>query len=382
MYFPSTNPCSSGSITTVKKSAAPSCQLTLTLHTPTAPASAPAAPHITIKSCLKKACMQSKQDQQQPISFSVPRFVHFDTTLEHTRLFYKAESPKQASSDPIFNTSSPRAQPMVVQGNMIMTPVRKPTPSFLSFEASPVVLESVTYSAGAFSGTIKVHNLDFEKTVLMRLSKDAWKTFEDVEASFVCSIVVADGSRPGVDRFRFSTPLNATAPTEVAMCVCYRVGGQEHWDNNNGANYLFKLTPAPASASAITATTRAPSSSASGSPTVVRKSASESSYGFGAPTVRRASKPPSPTPASTVSSADTRRYMRYSENLFSSAAAASASTSTYTAGLPMFSTSPWSMYGELSASDVHREHSSMCAGSPLSNAHHAWSPFPTTLLHC
>ncbi|KAJ1942809.1 hypothetical protein FBU59_003092, partial [Linderina macrospora] len=200
MYIPvSRSPSWAQGSVTLTKSPAPTRRLTLLLRPQNKPSSQVPAVACTssgerIKSCMKKstaACSQSGK---------VPRFVHFGATLEHTRWFYKSETPKHASADPRFE-SSPDHEPCADKFRLVA--VRKPSPSFSPFEPSPVVLETVEYAKGVLTGTVKVHNLAFEKHVSVRLTTDEWKTVEDVTADFVRSVAPVDGVRPSVDRFRF-----------------------------------------------------------------------------------------------------------------------------------------------------------------------------------
>ncbi|KAJ2000634.1 hypothetical protein GGI04_004074 [Coemansia thaxteri] len=277
MYFPSSRPSarSCGSATqTVRACPRP---MTLVLQSP--------APPTGIRPCLKQ-CGSPRA--------AAAHTVRFGTQLEHTRLFFKADAPRAAGCDP--------ATALSLTG-------------FLPAAAgcAPVVLESVDVAGSALVGCIRVHNLAFEKSVTVRLTRDAWRSFEDVPAVFERSIA-------GVDRFGFSVPCaDVDAPTTIALCVRYRAGGQEHWDNNAGANHSVVVSPKPLSAPS---TTRAPA-----------------------------------RPFSAVPPSDSRRYMRYSEALFSPVLA-------LTPPLPRVP-SP----------------TSMRTGSPLA-ASHVWVPCPATLLHC
>ncbi|KAJ2706378.1 hypothetical protein FB645_001650 [Coemansia sp. IMI 203386] len=417
MYFPNTYSLPSGSsvstMTVQKRCSAPSARpLTLFLKTAPAPQSCSDAVPCSktthaVKSCLKRPTSRPLAPAQQLCS--VPRFVHFGANLEHVRWFYKTESPKQASRDPVFShTSLPQdsdSQKSLDAGKarMALTAVRKPTPSFSAFESSPVVLESVSYAAGSLSGTVKVHNLAFEKSVFIRMTRDHWRTAQDVPAAFIRSIVGIDGSRPGVDRFRFVLPIDEDAvsnDTNIAMCVCYRVSNQEFWDNNSGANYLFRLShiqPAavssvskPAAPAVVSAVADNCAQESLGDSVALRKNATSS--------FSNASFKPAAVSSQTflstqgsVTTADARRYMRYSEARFSTVSSTSTLPGT---SLPVFATLPWSS-GPYSAynsnayvSDLHRSHSPMRSSSPIMRtgsplaSPYAWSSYPTTLLHC
>ncbi|KAJ2812211.1 protein phosphatase 1, regulatory subunit, partial [Coemansia furcata] len=206
--------------------------------------------------------------------------------------------------------------------------------------SAPVVLESVKLTGLALTGCIKVHNLAYEKAVTVRLTRDDWKTAEDVPATYLRSIVGADRRRSGVDRFAFTIHCASIAvPTTISMCVRYQVGGQEHWDNNKGANYSFILTPT-AVANATT--------------TVSSTKVRAFTRGFDAPSSRSIKTAGTnassiPLPAPSVSPADTRRYMRYSEARFAAATPIQP---------PVRTPSP-----------------TMRTGSPLAAAY-VWAPYP------
>ncbi|KAJ2867096.1 hypothetical protein GGH94_001075 [Coemansia aciculifera] len=317
----------------------------------------PTTPHNaaghSIKPCIKK---RSSTTAQLPQLTPVPRFVHFDTQLEHTRLFYKSDTPKCAACDPapVSQIHDTAPQTAYAAAPLSLTPVRRPTSSFVPYEDAPVVLESVELTGLALTGCIKVHNMAYEKAVTVRLTRDNWKTAEDVPATYLRSIIGADGRCPGVDRFAFTISCaSIAAPTTISMCVCYRVSGQEHWDNNKGANYSFILAPQAVATAALQAKPTASSAK-------VRSSTRSFTRGFDAPASRptnttstNANSLPLPTPS--VSPADTRRYMRYSEARFAAATPAPP---------PVRTPSPI-----------------MRTGSPLAAAY-IWAPCPAALLHC
>ncbi|KAJ2559443.1 hypothetical protein EV175_000336 [Coemansia sp. RSA 1933] len=208
----------------------------------------------------------SSSGDQSPIpaGMRTPRFVHFGADLEYVRWFLKAQSPRSASQDAVpdyFSASEDEhnqpALPQTAQAadtkpaTVRLTSVRRPSPSFTIFEESPVVMERVELadnrrSSAALRGTIKVHNIAFEKCVSVRYSFDQWRTAEETSASYIRTLLDSQGSRPGVDRFVFAIALPpsllaASLPATVALCVRYSVAGAEHWDNNSGSNYIFKI---------------------------------------------------------------------------------------------------------------------------------------------
>ena len=86
-------------------------------------------------------------------------------------------------------------------------------------------------------GVVRVLNLDFHKSVLIRFTTDEWATQSDQMAVYV------PGSCDGLsDRFSFSlTGAQSLQPGQrLIFALCYRVGGQEIWDSNHGRNYVFQ----------------------------------------------------------------------------------------------------------------------------------------------
>jgi len=83
-------------------------------------------------------------------------------------------------------------------------------------------------------GTVRVVNVGFEKKVYIRYSQDDWLSWHEIEGNY----------NPGchdttTDKFNFTLYMNK----RLSFAVRYTVNGQEHWDNNNGANYSFSSIP-------------------------------------------------------------------------------------------------------------------------------------------
>ncbi|KAJ2816958.1 hypothetical protein FBU31_006394 [Coemansia sp. 'formosensis'] len=186
-----------------------------------------------------------------PLSQRTPRFVHFGADLECVRWFLKAQSPRSVSQDAEPEVASSLSAAEAERTSTVrLTGIRRPAPSYAVYEASAVVLERVELastqrSAAMLRGTVKVHNVAFEKSVVVRYSFDQWKSAHEAVAHYSRTLLDAQAGRPGVDRFVFTLPLpadvTATLPAMVALCARYTVAGAEHWDNNKGANYLFRL---------------------------------------------------------------------------------------------------------------------------------------------
>ncbi|XP_075701651.1 protein phosphatase 1 regulatory subunit 3D [Rhinoderma darwinii] len=103
-----------------------------------------------------------------------------------------------------------------------------------------VCLEQVTSSEElGISGTIRVLDLAFEKTVSVRYSFTDWKTHCDARAIWQKR---DDADVPDTDVFAFVIPLPPFLQqicSVVQFAIKYQVAGEDYWDNNYGKNYTF-----------------------------------------------------------------------------------------------------------------------------------------------
>lgn len=99
-----------------------------------------------------------------------------------------------------------------------------------------VVLDPIDLSV---QGTVRVRNLDFNKSVHIRYTTDHWKSFADLQATYV------DGSCDGFsDKFSFTLYVH-TMPIgqKLEFAVRFHCKGCQYWDNNSGINYCFECLP-------------------------------------------------------------------------------------------------------------------------------------------
>lgn len=89
------------------------------------------------------------------------------------------------------------------------------------------------------SGTVRVRNLDFNKSVHLRYTLDNWKSFSDLQANYVT------GSCDGFsDTFSFMFFGNSLQVGQrIEMAIRFQCKGQQFWDNNHGTNYCFQCLP-------------------------------------------------------------------------------------------------------------------------------------------
>ncbi|XP_069044827.1 protein phosphatase 1 regulatory subunit 3E-like [Lepisosteus oculatus] len=135
-------------------------------------------------------------------------------------------------------------------------PVTRPDFDLL-VRSQGVCLESVCPQPVCLSGTVRVQNMSFHKDVVVRYTNDHWSSYSEVSASYLPPDITHFSL--STDRFQFRLPLPPAppgppgpggAPPRLEFAVCYRVGGQEYWDSNGGANYALcwrppSLGPAP-----------------------------------------------------------------------------------------------------------------------------------------
>ncbi|XP_027709540.1 protein phosphatase 1 regulatory subunit 3B [Vombatus ursinus] len=115
----------------------------------------------------------------------------------------------------------------------------QPSTDYLRFrdrlQADRVCLENCVLKDKAISGTVKVQNLAFEKSVKIRMTFDTWKSFTDFECQYV------KDTHSGWDRDTFSfaigLPEKIQSYERMEFAVCYECSGQTYWDSNEGRNY-------------------------------------------------------------------------------------------------------------------------------------------------
>ena len=96
-------------------------------------------------------------------------------------------------------------------------------------------VESVTSRSATLVGEVRVRNLEYVKSVMVRWSCDGWKTYGEVEGIYLNG----DGV---TDRFNFRLQLDRlTAGERLEMCVRFHCGGRDYWDNNENSNYVFQV---------------------------------------------------------------------------------------------------------------------------------------------
>ncbi|XP_074035163.1 glycogen binding subunit 76A [Leptinotarsa decemlineata] len=136
-------------------------------------------------------------------------------------------------------------------GKFLMPLFQQPggLPNFLDLvRENQVCLENALFDDPvtlSISGTVRVRNLDFHKSLHIRYSLDSWKTFADVQGTYVNNS--CDGFS---DRFSFRLYAHTLSIGERIEFACrFQCRGCQYWDNNRGANYCFQCLPSHSSSS-------------------------------------------------------------------------------------------------------------------------------------
>lgn len=98
-----------------------------------------------------------------------------------------------------------------------------------------VCLENCVIQDRSLTGTIKVSNVSFEKSVHVRVTFDSWKSHTDVPCVYMNNVYGCTDT----DTFSFAIELPSSVSAEegVEFCVSYKTHDQTYWDNNDGKNY-------------------------------------------------------------------------------------------------------------------------------------------------
>uniref|UniRef100_A0A3Q3WLY5 Protein phosphatase 1 regulatory subunit n=1 Tax=Mola mola TaxID=94237 RepID=A0A3Q3WLY5_MOLML len=119
---------------------------------------------------------------------------------------------------------------------------KQPSADYLDFRnrliQNSVCLENCSLQERSLSGTIKVRNIGFEKSVQLRATFDSWASFTDIDCTYMNNVY----SCQDTDTFAFilEMPTCISPHNRVEFCICFKVQDQTFWDNNDGKNYALK----------------------------------------------------------------------------------------------------------------------------------------------
>lgn len=127
------------------------------------------------------------------------------------------------------------------QYNLVSKHFTSPTNIIPLIYEKKVLLECLYTKDSTAYGTIRVDNCAYDKHVFIRLTKDEWKTFHDIQASHSMNY-----PHDNTDTFTFEISLpksnhDTTAPHRILFSICLQAMEQEFWDNNHEWNYVLDV---------------------------------------------------------------------------------------------------------------------------------------------
>ncbi len=106
---------------------------------------------------------------------------------------------------------------------------------FDRLERLNVSLENIVKTQKGIIGMVAVKNIAYCKEIFIKYSFDNWETERDTQGAFY-----KQEQAKQVDYFVFVVSDKAACfdgNWELNFAICYKVGGREFWDNNDGKNY-------------------------------------------------------------------------------------------------------------------------------------------------
>ncbi|XP_062375788.1 protein phosphatase 1, regulatory subunit 3Ca [Sardina pilchardus] len=121
----------------------------------------------------------------------------------------------------------------------------QPSADYLDFRGrllrNGVCLENCTLQERLLTGTVKVRNLAFHKSVQVRITFDSWRSFADTPCTFMNNVYGCQDT--DIFSFAIELPSDVAPSDRVEFCICYRPADQLFWDNNDGNNYRLVQAP-------------------------------------------------------------------------------------------------------------------------------------------
>ncbi|XP_012685316.1 protein phosphatase 1, regulatory subunit 3Ca [Clupea harengus] len=209
----------------------------------------PLRPCLSSRPCLEAPCL----GWQTPKGKAKKRVVFADSkgmSLTAVHLFSNLEDRDATSAlsqlqFDLTELESATATLHVSTSQGLMLDFPQPSADYLDFRSrllkNSVCLENCTLQERLLTGTVKVRNLAFKKSVQVRVTFDTWRSFQDVECTFMNNVYGCQDT--DIFSFAIELPGYVAPKNQMEFCICYRAAEQNYWDNNHGSNY--RLVPAP-----------------------------------------------------------------------------------------------------------------------------------------
>jgi len=163
----------------------------------------------------------------------VPKAAYADLDVNLSDLEIGSPVTRPLLSEPLYRIPRPAESSLVPMFNQ-----PGGSSNFLQTVTSQKVCLENAFMEGPSSvkGIVRVVNLSFHKAVIVRWTVDNWQTVRETEAQYIIG-----SSQANTDKFSFRLPSpSLKAGDRLQFCLRYECLG-EHWDSNNGANYIFQV---------------------------------------------------------------------------------------------------------------------------------------------
>ncbi|KAI6111128.1 putative phosphatase regulatory subunit-domain-containing protein [Pisolithus sp. B1] len=189
-----------------------------------------------------------------PATPTPTKAVHFDSKLEHIKLFLAEQKPLAVSRDgsPNSDTSGTDDFPSFVYGEppkaqkQVKMSIRNMPPTPRTNEDVALQELNLLEDQRTLLGKVRVRNVAYEKWLAARFTTDWWQTTSEVAARYERSV---EGGMFDIFTFfiRLHDIWNRIEDKSLFMALRYVAGGKEYWDNNSGQNYHVKFVANPLS---------------------------------------------------------------------------------------------------------------------------------------
>ncbi|KEI40945.1 carbohydrate-binding module family 21 protein [Mixia osmundae IAM 14324] len=197
-----------------------------------------------------------------PQTPTASKMVHFDSQLEHVKLFLAQQRPTAVSrgGSPQETETEEESEgfPFPSVGEVLPGSIKLITADFTPYKmpiSAPnfhgdVRLETLTMAKDSRSlcGSIIVRNIAFNKRVVVRFTFDDWSTISEISADYAISLLDNQADR-WTFHIKLSDILARIEEKKMQIALRYIVDGRELWDNNGGSNYHVRFAkiapPAP-----------------------------------------------------------------------------------------------------------------------------------------
>lgn len=189
--------------------------------------------------------------KSEPATPTHTKAVHFDSKLEHVKLFLAEQKPLAVSRDgsPTSDISGDEFPSFIYgDGSRGNKQVKMLVPNMPSppRKVENVALQELVLSQDqrTITGSVRVRNIAYEKWLAVRFTLDWWQTTSEVTARYDKSIEDCT-----FDIFTFTIRLHdiwlRIEEKTIFIALRYTVAGQEYWDNNSGKDYHIKFVLEP-----------------------------------------------------------------------------------------------------------------------------------------